>query len=489
MSRDGVVGVVLAMIAATCQPPQPRQGPARAGVEQTVRGTHDDVAARTYASGFVVGGEYVAVDRFQCELVRIELDSGRIHTATPLSNEDHHCNYLVTPQALIAHRNDGTVGIDLLSSKVLWRRTPFLGGDWPWLPTDRGLFTAVSSSPRVALLDPATGKERWSAILAHAKFNTKPQKNITVDRDRAYLLNEHPPPAILAFDLATGRMVWRRDFGEHEVGPVAEEERAPISDGLLIARGGRLLWAVEVVHLIDSATGRTFWTRHLGLLVDNSQSQAADIGSVVAIEHGAPSENAVLSAYALDDGRELWRVLGPRSGGRAGSVAVDRQAVYWLTTSGTLLALDAASGRELWRRHFAGPGWLELLADQKRLVVFTREDVHVFSLDKPQVAVRDTVIHGRVVLGGVPVGTEPEGMTVRAGTAETKVDAHGRFQFRVRGPGRVRITADASQWWSSKRHALRTGHECLGEPFTDVELVTGGTPAVVLEVEVRQCLH
>lgn len=155
---------------------------------------------------------------------------------------------------------------------------------------------------------------------------------------------------IFALDAATGRQVWKQDFGI----PIVN---APV------ANGGRVFISSEDNHFYALAEkdGRTLWdhqgiTETAGILTSTS---AAVSGDYVIV----PYTSGELFAIRVDDGRPAWNDMLTRSGqvtalseldDIAGRPVVDRDMVFAISHSGVMAAINLNTGERVWSRDVGG---------------------------------------------------------------------------------------------------------------------------------------
>jgi outer membrane protein assembly factor BamB len=168
------------------------------------------------------------------------------------------------------------------------------------------VIVAADYGPLVGL-DLATGKERWRFELA----SLQAAEYGTIAGDTLFIGTSFPsegaldPPVVYALDLATGRQRWRS----------------------VLDRGTDLQWAAPVV--------------------DGGQVLVAD-----TLSHEGSAPTSQLHALDADTGRVRWKadLHAGRQGFFAEPPVVAGGLVYVATASRMLLALEADSGREVWRQ-------------------------------------------------------------------------------------------------------------------------------------------
>lgn len=86
-----------------------------------------------------------------------------------------------------------------------------------------------------------------------------------------------------------------------------------------------------------------------------------------------------VSAYGLDDGRRVWGVdltpKGAGSGALGGGIAYDSGKLYVATGYGEVVALEAASGRPLWKHTLAAPARVPPSVEAGRVMVISHDNL------------------------------------------------------------------------------------------------------------------
>jgi outer membrane protein assembly factor BamB len=148
----------------------------------------------------------------------------------------------------------------------------------------------------------------------------------------------------------------------------------------------------RVVALIDRTSGQEFWrqrvagTVHGGPLLDDDRVYAAT----------EASPESRVYALRLKDGKPLWST--PATGVQA-PLGFDGSSVYAAAEDGTVLRLDAESGKSMWRRRLSGAVRAAPIATPEGIVVATTTD-SVFLLETATGAIR-----ARHATPGAIVGT------------------------------------------------------------------------------------
>jgi outer membrane protein assembly factor BamB len=135
---------------------------------------------------------------------------------------------------------------------------------------------------------------------------------------------------VRGFDLNTGDVAWVYTFAETAGSPT-------IGDGVVVVPDNKNY----VYHGLDLATGEQYWGFH-----PNEFLSVAAIFDGVAYIHGGEA----LFAFDLETGDELWAYRGADD---YGPPTISNGVVYvgaWVDRStGAAIAIDAATGEELWR--------------------------------------------------------------------------------------------------------------------------------------------
>jgi outer membrane protein assembly factor BamB len=208
---------------------------------------------------------------------------------------------------------------------------------WLFVPTDAGTLSA---------LDPATGKEWWSASMGD------PVRDVTVAADaglvlaRAGRVEIAADHVVRAFD-AAGAEQWEFPTGA-EAEPHGHLE-------LLGADGGRVFVATrddavasegERLYALEAGTGGVAWHGEVG---DPSSAAITDDAVFVA-SYGA------VDAYRRPDGERLWRFAPEGVEYQYDTLRADDERAYFATTvrsdptAGRFHALDATTGDPAWER-------------------------------------------------------------------------------------------------------------------------------------------
>ncbi|HWB75680.1 MAG TPA: PQQ-binding-like beta-propeller repeat protein [Nannocystaceae bacterium] len=233
----------------------------------------------------------------------------------------------------------------------------------------------------VVALDPDDGTELWRRYTttddAQAGAGVSVWSSAAYDEERAILYigtgNTYEPPAsplsdsVLALELATGAIVWSRQFTEDDVytifmqqpqGPDADIGAAPnlftIGDRDVLGVGDK----AGVYAVLDRDDGETVWAvqltegSHLGGVMttaavgDGTIWVASNEWATSIFEFDDPANHSSMFALSAEDGTQLWQ--RPLPFPAFGATTWAGGVVFQGTIDGTVHALDAATGVELW---------------------------------------------------------------------------------------------------------------------------------------------
>ena len=220
----------------------------------------------------------------------LALSSGNPQWAQPRPGAIRGAPAVVGGLVVFASAGGTAVGLDPATGRIRW--TALLGApnDTSVAAADGTVVVGTTDGTAVAL-DPSTGAVRWrTTVDAGARIGTPA---IADGRVMLASLDDGPPGTrhVTALDLATGRVVWR--FGS----PGDRPSYTPaVADGLAITEG-----ETGVVTALDKASGGVRW-----------QASEPGILEIVPTLVGGTMYGAGNGtvAFALDaaTGRELWRL-------------------------------------------------------------------------------------------------------------------------------------------------------------------------------------
>jgi outer membrane protein assembly factor BamB len=225
-------------------------------------------------------------------------------------------------------------------------------GDWPGvfnLATDGMAIYAGSENGRAYAIDATTGAARWVRILA-SDGNSK-ALNPTVHNGRVYYgVRHYTSPftgRFVALDAQTGEEIW-----SHAFEPELPQQDAGCFGGAAI-HGDHVIVAADDgrVYSFDQATGAIRWTApRLTGLPGNLDPTLGDSRPVVVAGSVVLVGSATGYLVALDaaSGSELWR-RSPSLGSAILPLAADSERGYVVHLGGQLTVVDVRTGQLLWR--------------------------------------------------------------------------------------------------------------------------------------------
>jgi outer membrane protein assembly factor BamB len=220
-----------------------------------------------------------------------------------------------------------------------WERGPEAAGDLVVAATGH------DEPARVRAYDARTGRLRWT-------YRTGPNAFVRAVGNGWVIVAPDFGP-LIGLDLATGRQRWRFELASLQ----AAEYGTIAGDILFIGTSFTSEGAVDppVVYALDLATGRQRWRTVLDRgtdlqwaapVVDGGQVLVAD-----TLSHEGSAPTSHLHALDAGTGRVRWKadLHAGQQGFFAEPPVVAGGLIYVATASRRLLALDAASGREVWQ--------------------------------------------------------------------------------------------------------------------------------------------
>jgi outer membrane protein assembly factor BamB len=202
-----------------------------------------------------------------------------------------------------------------------------------------------------------------------------------------------PEEIVAAVNLADGKVVWQQkyqaDFKKNQY--AVQMAKGPNSTPLVLGNRLFTLGVTGILNAWDTATGRLLWTRDFSKSIDTSKlfcgtaaSPLAADGRVV-VQVGSDIHGGQILALNPASGATEWewRGLGP---GYASPVVIDLGGVRHLVamTEGSIVGVDAKTGKELWSVPFPDE-WHEnittpLWTGTNLVVSGTRAGTHAYSL-------------------------------------------------------------------------------------------------------------
>jgi outer membrane protein assembly factor BamB len=228
------------------------------------------------------------------------------------------------------------VGLDPSNQKRLWSLS--LGDLARGSPTlDAGRAYVGARDSFVYAADAATGLLLWKTRTP-GEVNASP----AVGEGRVFVVSENGITGdvrLAALDTATGRSRWSYPQPQAALGPSS----ATVADGVVYVGFGDL-----VVRAFNATTGRLLWTRLVRGPFTYLGSPGVAGGSVYVLDN-------VGGVYRLDarTGHRIWDYQFPADVRWSSSVVADRY-VYVGMDDGTVAAIDDGTGHLVWRTKVTG---------------------------------------------------------------------------------------------------------------------------------------
>lgn len=212
--------------------------------------------------------------------------------------------------------------------------------------------------------------------------------------NRAFVHGRRDPDEIVAaINLANGQILWQQKylavFKKNQY--AVSMAKGPNATPLLIGKRLFTLGATGIFTAWDTTTGRQLWTRDFSKTVDTSTlfcgtaASPLAVGGNVVVQVGSDVHGGQLLALNPATGAEVWTWKGPGPG-YASPIVIDlagKAQIVTLTES-SIVGLDARTGQGLWSVAFPDE-WHENIVTPlwtgSRLVVSgTRQGTHAFDL-------------------------------------------------------------------------------------------------------------
>lgn len=175
---------------------------------------------------------------------------------------------------------------------------------------------------------------------------------------RVFVHGRRDPEEIVAgINLADGKVVWQQKYqAEFKKNQYAVQmAKGPNSTPLVIGNRLFTLGVTGVMNAWDTATGRLLWTRDFSKSIDTSKLFCGTAASPLAVDGrvvvqvGSDIHGGQILALNPATGASEWEWRGPGPG-YASPVVIDVSGARQLITmtEGSIVGLDAKNGKELW---------------------------------------------------------------------------------------------------------------------------------------------
>ena len=241
------------------------------------------------------------------------------------------------------------VALIVLLAAVLggWRTSG--AGDWPqWRgPARDGV---AQLAPRTAW--PAAQRPAWKVDVGEGHSSP------VVSGGRVYLsVREGEEETLQAFELATGKRLWRQAYAAPYTVNSAAFAHGPGPKATPVVAGGRVFtFGISgILSAFDAAGGRVVWRKEFGKefpstapIYGAAQSPVVDRGRVIV--HVGGGGGGALTAFDAETGAVVWAWKGDGPGYGSpvvAEIAGTRQVITF--TESLLVGVAADSGRLLWK--------------------------------------------------------------------------------------------------------------------------------------------
>jgi len=215
-----------------------------------------------------------------------------------------------------------------------------------------------------------------------------------VSAGRAFVHSRRDPEEVVtAINLADGKVIWEQKYqaGFKKNQYAVEMAKGPHATPLVIGNRLFTLGVTGMLNAWDTATGRKLWTRDFSPSIDTSKlfyGTAASplvVDGRLVVEVGSDVHGGKILGLDPASGATQWEWSGVGPG-YASPVVIDtgKQAQIVALTQEVIVGLDAKSGKELWSAPFPDE-WHEnistpLWTGTHLIVSGTRQGTHAFTL-------------------------------------------------------------------------------------------------------------
>lgn len=320
----------------------------------------------------------------------------------------------VVGDTVVAPRIDGVVlGLDAATGARRWRHELAPHTE----PGAAATFASVAAignevfighQRTLAAMDAATGQVRWHLDPVPDGTNSQSLAAVAIGPDIVVGTFNRVLGGVLAWDRATSAPLWQREADE----TVGINATPVIGDGLVY-----VVNSADAVSALDLATGAIVWTRPLDVRGFSWGNAAVGTPALARGILVVPTLYRDVVALDAKTGRELWRhealpgVLrtthyrGAHPAGYAAGPVITGGIVWAADTSGDLAALDLTTGAPLWRAAVGAPVLAGLAASGDWLVVASYDgSVRALTPTKDAAGASDQGLAGASPSGSCTVG-------------------------------------------------------------------------------------
>jgi outer membrane protein assembly factor BamB len=263
-----------------------------------------------------------------------------------------------------------------------------LGQDWnQWRGPSRDGAVSAKSAPKTW---PKALRESWRVEVGEGYSSP------VVSGDRVFIhARRDPDEVVLAINLKDGKVLWQQKYAAafKKNQYAVAMAKGPNATPLVLANRLFTLGVTGVVVAWDTATGRELWKRDFSNAIDTSKLFCGTAASPLAVDGrvviqvGSDIHGGKVMSLDPSTGATVWEWSGPGPGYASPvviDVAVSKQLVT--LTQESIVGLDTKSGKELWSVPFPDE-WHENISTpiwtgSNLIVSGTRQGTHAYKLQQ-----------------------------------------------------------------------------------------------------------
>ncbi len=254
-----------------------------------------------------------------------------------------------------------------------------------WRGPSRNGAVAAASEPQVW---PEKLNQTWRVEIGEGYSSP------VVDKGRVYVSSRRDPDEIvMAINLADGKVIWKQQYPASFQKNQYASEMAKGPHATPLVAGTRLftLGVTGVLAAWDSATGRELWKRDFSKTIDTSKLFCGTAASPLMVDGhlivqvGSDIHGGQVLSLDPATGKSIWEWSGPGPGYASPSVievAGSKQIIA--VTQESIVGIDSKAGKELWSVPFPDE-WHEnimtpIWTGSKFIISGPRQGTHAFAI-------------------------------------------------------------------------------------------------------------